>query len=191
MSIPSEGGGHVAPTLSSAKLPVPYVFLAMPGSVQAWPNSAACWSPAMPLIGIPSGTPQRCDVTPTRPAEATTSGNAARGTPSSSHSSSSHARDRMSSSIVRLALLTSVTWTSPPVRFQMIHESIVPIARASVTGTPPCPSLAPRSQPIFVPLKYGSSTSPVRSRTSGRWPASARSRQRSAVRRSCHTIALP
>ena len=69
----------------------------------------------------------------------------------------------------------------------MIHESIVPIASVSVTGTPP----SFRSQPNFVPLKYGSSTKPVRSRTIGRWPASARSRHRSAVRRSCHTIARP
>ena len=42
VSIPSVGSGHVAPTLSSTKLPVPYVFLAMPGRTQACPNRAAC-----------------------------------------------------------------------------------------------------------------------------------------------------
>jgi hypothetical protein len=38
--------------LSSMKQPVPYVFLADPGSKQAWPNVAACWSPALPAIWI-------------------------------------------------------------------------------------------------------------------------------------------
>ena len=41
-----------SPVFISMKQPVPYVFLAMPGSKQAWPKSAACWSPAIP----PSGT---------------------------------------------------------------------------------------------------------------------------------------
>ena len=109
VSIPSAGGGHVAPTLSSTKLPVPYVFLAIPGSKQAWPNSAACWSPAMPLTGMPAGTPQRSDVTPTVPLDGTTSGSARSGTCSSSHSSSSHSSRPMSNSIVRLALVASVT----------------------------------------------------------------------------------
>ena len=43
----------------------------------------------------------------------------------------------MSNSIVRLALDTSLTWRSPPVRFHTIHESIVPSARCSSFGTPP------------------------------------------------------
>ena len=30
---------------------MPYVFFASPGEWQAWPKSAACWSPAMPAIG--------------------------------------------------------------------------------------------------------------------------------------------
>ena len=29
----------------------------MPGAKQAWPNSAACWSPAMPETGMPAGMP--------------------------------------------------------------------------------------------------------------------------------------
>ena len=29
----------------------------MPGAKQAWPNRAACWSPATPLIGTPAGRP--------------------------------------------------------------------------------------------------------------------------------------
>ena len=43
----------------------------------------------------------------------------------------------------------------------------------------------------LVPLKYGSSTSPVRRRTRSRAPCSASSSHRCAVRRSCQTIAWP
>ncbi len=39
----------------------------MPGSKQAWPNRAACWSPAMPLMGMPAGTGRPSAVTPNRP----------------------------------------------------------------------------------------------------------------------------
>ena len=45
------------------------------------------------------------------------------------------------------------------------------------------------SHSSLVAEKYGSSTSPVRSRTSGSCPAARSSSQRAAVRRSCHTIA--
>ena len=41
------------PAFISTKLPVPKVTLVIPGSKQLWPKSAACWSPAMPLIGTP------------------------------------------------------------------------------------------------------------------------------------------
>ena len=64
-----------------------------PGSKHAWPNSAACWSPAMPLIGMPAGhaAARRRDAdaaarrAPRRAARSI-------GTCSSSHSSSSHAQ---------------------------------------------------------------------------------------------------
>src|SRR3954447_556270 len=49
VSSPSTGGGHDSPTFISTNEPVPYVFFVMPGSTHAWPNSAACWSPATPL----------------------------------------------------------------------------------------------------------------------------------------------
>ncbi len=48
---------------------------------------------------------------------------------------------------------------------------------------------ARRSQAILVAVKYGSSTRPVVARTKGRWPASASSAHRAAVRRSCQTMA--
>ena len=41
----------------------------------------------------------------------------------------------------------------------------------------------------MVAVKYGSSTSPVRSRTMGRWPSRSNRAQMSDVRRSCQTMA--
>lgn len=35
-----------SPVLSNMKQPVPQVDFAIPGSKQAWPIKAACWSPA-------------------------------------------------------------------------------------------------------------------------------------------------
>src|SRR5437868_438168 len=64
VSIPAAGEGHAAPTFNSTKLPVPYVFLAIPGVKQACPNNAACWSPATPEIGIPAVHPEAAAVDP-------------------------------------------------------------------------------------------------------------------------------
>jgi hypothetical protein len=91
----------------------------------------------------------------------------------------------MSNSIVRLAFVASVTCSAPPVSFQISHESTVPTATSGPGSTPPTVN----SQSNLVAEKYGSRTSPVASRTSGRWPASRSSSQRAAVRRSCHTMA--
>ena len=94
--------------------------------------------------------------------------------------SSSHAPLARSRSIVREALVTSVACAAPPVRFQAIQESTVPKARRSWEM-----STRSRIHSSFEAEKYGSQTRPVLSRTS-----SAGSRaQRSAVRRSCQTIA--
>ena len=41
-----------SPVCWRMKQPVPYVFFALPASKQPCPKSAACWSPAMPAIGI-------------------------------------------------------------------------------------------------------------------------------------------
>ena len=61
------------PMFINIKHPVPYVFLAAPGSKQACPNNAACWSPATPLIGME--TPNiSLDVSPITLDEGTTSG---------------------------------------------------------------------------------------------------------------------
>src|ERR1051325_1810294 len=45
-----DGTGFV-PVFISMKQPVPNVFFTMPGCVHAWPNRAACWSPAIPAMG--------------------------------------------------------------------------------------------------------------------------------------------
>ena len=55
----------------------------MPGWWQAWPKVAACWSPAMPAIGIGAAEPLARCVRPLRPALATTSGSIACGMPNS------------------------------------------------------------------------------------------------------------
>ena len=99
--------------------------------MQAWPNSAACWSPATPATGMPSF------VTPNRPHVGRTSGSIERGTPKRAHSSSDQDSSRMSNSEVRLAFVVSVTCS--PVSFHNSHESIVPAATSGVSST--CPSV--------------------------------------------------
>ncbi len=60
--------------------------LGAPAVTQPWPKSAACWSPATPAIGMPSGSPLTPRVTPKSPLEGRTSGSSARGTPKRSSS---------------------------------------------------------------------------------------------------------
>ena len=129
--------------------------------------------------------PEDAVVTPARPLDATTVGNACMGTPNSWQSSELHCKVVISNNMVRLAFDASVTNEAPCVRFQMIQESMVPSASCGVLGTLPCCS----NHSIFDPEKYGSRTRPVFARTSESSEAS--SPHRSAVRRSCHTIAFP
>ena len=124
-------------------------------------------------------------VTPKEPLEGRTSGSASIGTPNSEHSSGSHCRAPMSNSMVRPALVASVAWTRPPVRFHTIQLSTVPRATSGPAVTPPSVSI----HSSFEAEKYGSSTSPVRSRTSGSAPSCSSCAHRDAVRRSCHTMA--
>ena len=120
--------------------PVPYVFLVMPVSKHACPNSADCWSPAMPLTGTAS--PAACSgvVTPNRPLLGRTSGRHERGTPNNAHSSSDQPSASMSYRSVRLAFEGSVACTppsGPPVRRHRIQLSTVPNARSGPASTPP------------------------------------------------------
>jgi hypothetical protein len=82
----------------------------MPGEKQAWPNSAACWSPAMPASGslTPSSSISMASARDRQ--ESTTSGRQARGTRKMSSSRSSQRASRRLNSSVRLALVASVTW---------------------------------------------------------------------------------
>ncbi len=140
VSRPSTGGGCDPPRFTSTNEPVPYVFLLIPGVKQAWPKSAACWSPAMPLTGTRRPAAQSGAVTPKRPLVARTLGRHEAGTSNSASSSSDHARESMSNNRVRLAFDASVVCTPPtaaPVRFQRIHESTVPNASVGVRSTPP------------------------------------------------------
>jgi hypothetical protein len=68
------------------------------------------------------------EVSPKTSLDDFTSGSIFSGILKSSRSSLSHARVLMLYNKVREALLTSVTWVFPPVRFQMSQESIVPKA---------------------------------------------------------------
>src|SRR5439155_26356712 len=58
-SSPCGGGVASLPVCTSTKLPVPYVAFPAPAAWQPCPYSAACWSPATPLIATrrPSRSP--------------------------------------------------------------------------------------------------------------------------------------
>ena len=76
-----------------------------------------------------------------------------RGMPKSSSSSSSHSNVLMLKSIVLEALLTSVTWTSPLVRFHTSHESTVPKRSSPASARALAPGTFSRIQRIFVAEK--------------------------------------
>ena len=141
VSSPCDETTGRSPVLSSAKQPVPYVFFAVPGSKHAWPNSAACWSPAMPAIGTPRGSQPRSAVSPHGPDESTISGSTSRGTSNSAHIASSQSTVERFRQSVREALLTSVACTRPRVSFQSSQLSTVPnaswprAARRRASGT--------------------------------------------------------
>lgn len=75
------------------------------------------------------------------------------GMPNSLSSSSSHCSVWMLKSIVREALLTSVTCTSPRVRRQMSHESTVPNISLPFSARSLAPATLSRIHLIFVALK--------------------------------------
>ena len=161
----------------------------MPGLMQAWPTVAACWSPAMPKTG--TGAPRMSAVaTPSSPEQSTTLGRSGAGTPSSFKRPSSQVPLWMSSSRLRLALVASLACTLPPVRRHSRKHSMVPAASAPFSAAARLPATWSRIQAILVPEKYGSRIRPVFAVTSPSWPARFSASQRSAVRRSCQTMAL-
>ncbi|MNY10046.1 hypothetical protein D3C86_1430010 [compost metagenome] len=160
----------------------------MPGAKQAWPNSAACWSPAMPRIGM--GAPNRAgSVLPNSAAQSSTSGSRLGGMSNSASSSSSQRWVWMSNSRVRAALLASVRCTRPPVRRQSRKLSTVPKRNSPRSARSRAPGTWSRSQRSLVAEKYGSSSRPVFAATRGSWPAVLSTAQSAAVRRSCQTMA--
>ena len=132
----------------------------------------------MPAIG--SVTPSS-SASPTTSEERTSRGSSTGSTPNSSSSSAAQSRVSRSRSIVRDAFVRSVACTRPPVSFQTSHESTVPKASS------PRGSVCAREQPLEL---RGGEVGIGDEACSG--PHAARraaSRQRSAVRRSCQTIA--
>src|SRR5205823_4857908 len=81
----------------------------------------------MPAMGIDPPPPNSL-VSPYTSLDEPTAGSTERGTPNSFSSSSSQSPVRRLNSIVRDALLGSVTCTRPPVRCHTSHESTVPNA---------------------------------------------------------------
>src|SRR3989442_14510210 len=126
------------------------MFLAMLGSVHAWQNSAACWSPAIPAIGV---APRNSVVSPYTALETPTAGNIERGTPNNLSSSSSQSPVRTLNSIVLEALLGSVACTRPPVRFQRSQVSTVPNASLPALALARAPGTLRRIHSSLVPEK--------------------------------------
>ena len=115
------------------------------------------------------------------------------GMPKISQTSSRQVRVRMSMSIVREALVTSVQCTpplTPPVRFHKSHESVFPKRRSPASARSRAPSTLSRIHLIVEPEKYGDSPRPQiwRKRSGPSSPSS--SLTMSEVRISCQTIAL-
>ncbi|QND92656.1 hypothetical protein SY91_00001 [Burkholderia cenocepacia] len=113
-----------------------------------------------------------------------------RGMSSSSSSSLSHSRVWMLNSIVRDAFVTSVTCSSCFVKFHTSQLSTVPNASLPWRALSRAPGTLSRIQRIFVAEKYESIGRPVFARTFASRPCFFSESQKSAVRRSCQTIAL-
>ncbi len=110
--------------------------------------------------------------------------------PKSLSKSSSHSPVRRLQRRVREALVTSVACTRRPVSCQSSHVSTVPKRSLPASACARAPGVFSRIQRSFVAEKYGSRRRPVFSATSGSRPSRLSCAQKSAVRRSCHTIAL-
>jgi hypothetical protein len=126
--------------------------LIIPGLKQACPTVAACWSPAMPVIG--SGAPNRsAGVAPKSALQSRTSGRMAAGMSNSSSSSWSQSWRWMSKIMVRAALVASVACTFPPDRRHSRNESTVPKAISPRSDRSRVPGIRSSSQAILVAEK--------------------------------------
>jgi len=127
---------------------------------------------------------------PNTPTDGRTSGRISMGTPKNSHACADHRWVRTSSSIVRLALVTSVT-CRPPVRFQISQVSIVPNSTSPRSARSRRPGMWLRIQFSRGPEKYVASGSPLRCCTSSAPGVPSSVLTSVSVRVSCHTTARP
>ena len=126
------------------------MFFTAPSSTHICPKSADCWSPMMPAIGML----RPCTwVSPMIPEESQTIGIMDSGMPKKFSSSLSHCRVLMLKSMVLEALVTSVTCTLPPVRFQTSQESMVPKRSRPARALAIAPGTLSSIQRILVALK--------------------------------------
>ena len=137
-------------------------------------------------MGLPS-TP--ASSMPMTPLVSTTRGRHARGMSSMASSSSSQSCFSRLKSMVRLALVASVTWGRPSTRCQARKLSTVP-KHSSPRFARSCRCRLSSSQASFVPEKYASGTRPVFSRMISAMPSRFSRSMYSAVRRHCQTMAL-
>mmetsp|Transcript_1349 Transcript_1349/g.5497 ORF Transcript_1349/g.5497 Transcript_1349/m.5497 type:complete len:250 (+) Transcript_1349:415-1164(+) len=139
------------PVLRSMKQPVPYVFLAPPAP-QRWPSVAACWSPRHPVSLTPFRAPSA--MTPYSSAHDTMRGRESIGTPNFTAVGSCQVWVRRSMSMVRDALVASVTCVpAEPVSLCSSQLSMVPKARSFSAAAALTASRLSRSQRIFTPEK--------------------------------------
>ncbi len=177
---PITVGACWGPVHWSSIPPVPKVALARPGSVQPWPTSEACWSPAIPQIG---GAPGSAVAAPTGPDESTTAGIIGRGIRSFWSSASSQSMER-STSAVTAALVASVTWSAsapaaaPPERVQATQLSTVPKQSSPCSARVRSGSTSSRMAMTLVAEALGAS----------RIPSACNTRHVPTVRRSCQPM---
>ena len=120
-------------------------------------------------------------------------GSIARGTPKNPSSSSSQSKVSRSISMVRLALVTSVTCTppsGPPVRCHSSHVSAVPKIASPRSAASRAPSTCSRIHCSLPPEKYVAGGSPARCRIVSPRPSRSNAAAIPSVRVSCQTIAL-
>ena len=187
VSSPRCEGTTRPPVWASRKAPVPKVHFAWPGATQPWPIKEACWSPATPMIGMPSGRKSRPRVLPNSPALGRISGNICGGTPnnwqrSSAQLEATDVHEQRAGGVGRvgdepLAL----------VRCQIRKLSTVPAARSPASARGGTRRRGRESRPSWLPRSRG--RSPGRcGRLISAWRC-LRAAQASAVRRSCQTRA--
>ena len=114
----------------------------------------------MPAMGTPC-TASASDALPYASLDDRTSGSTLAGTPNSRSSSASQSHVWMSNSIVRDALLTSVTCCRPLVSFHISHVSTVPNASLPASARARAPGTLSRIQRILLAEKYASMRRPV------------------------------